>query len=241
MKTFLTAVIINFLVFSQEIAQAQAPLELSSSLWRGIGGKTKWDSTNYILFSVTGNDSEFLQNGRKFLINKRSGQVRFEGKTENGNNIVALFNFKTEKLSKLFSNGEERPVSTEVNTVFTRINEQFKKDAAFIFLPALIDAPDTRTGKVSSKIVNAEKLLSVSFQLKDNSLSGELLFNGETGYIKQIIDKEGNEYFVNGYKDIGGGLVLPTVFKSMNGSEKSATFPTAAAFTDMEESKFSNL
>lgn len=242
MKTFLTAAILSLLLLYGEQSTAQASQESVSILWKGIGGKTRWDSTNYILFTANGNDSKYLQNGRKFLINKKSGQVRFEGKSADGNNIVALFNFKTHKILRFFSNGvETKPASDDVNESFSKINEQFKKDATFLFLPTLIDKPETKTGKAISKIVNAEKLQSVPFQLKDNNLAGEIYFNLETGYIKQFIDKEGNEFYVNGYKDIGGGVFLPTTFKSMENQDKSTSFTTVAAFTEMEDSKFSNL
>lgn len=242
MKTVLTVIIFSLLSFLSVGVSAQSNTEVSTMLWKGVGGKTKWDSTNYILFTAYGNDAKHLQGDRKYLINKRSGQARFEGKTEDGNNIVALFNFKTDKLTKFFTNGGEvKPLNADVIAIFAKIKEQFRKDAALIFLPTLIDKPDTKTGKVSSKIVNAEKLQSLPFQLKDSILSGELFFHGETGYIKQVVDRDGNTYFVNGYKDIGGGLILPTTFKNMDNQARSTLFTTVAAFTDMEESKFSNL
>lgn len=238
MKTFLTAAIIGLLALTGEQVTAQASQESVSILWKGVGGKTRWDNTNYILFAASGNESKHVQSGRKFLINKRSGQVRFEGRLDDGDNIVAIFNFKTDKVLKFSSNGvESKTSSTEVDDAFAKINEQFKKDASFIFLPTLID----KAGKANSKIVNAEKLQYISFQLKDTNLGGELYFNPETGYIKQLIDKDGHEFYVNGYKDIGGGLFLPTTFKSMESQEKSASFTTVAAFTEMEDAKFTNL
>lgn len=242
MKIFLTATVLCIFVITGGWTVEQAGQESVSALWKGIGGKTRWDSTNYILFTAAGNDSKHLQSGRKFLINKKSGQVRFEGKLSDGDNIVALFNYKTQKIVRFFSNGVESKVSADqVSESFAKINEQFKKDATFLFLPTLIDKPETKTGKAVSKIVNAEKLQSVPFQLKDNILAGEIFFSFETGYIKQLVDREGNEYYVNGYKDIGGGVFLPTTFKSMDNQDKSTSFTTVAAFTEMEDAKFSNL
>lgn len=241
MSMFLKAIAIGILSISCVSVQAQEEQEAGKILLKGIGGKDTWDSTNYILFTANGNDPKHFQNGRKFLINTKSGQARFEGKSSEGNNIVSLFNFKTGKLSKFFINGNEiKQMSSETNELLTKINEQFKKDINFLFLPALIEQPETKTGKTSSKIFNAEKLQSLPFQLKAG-LSGEVLFNGETGWIKQFIDKDGETFLVNGYKDIGGGLFLPTTFKNLENSEKSLLFSTVAAFTEMEESKFSIL
>ncbi|TDS13907.1 hypothetical protein [Sphingobacterium paludis] len=238
MKTFLKAAIIGLLVYTGGQLMAQASQESVSLLWKGIGGKAKWDNTNYILFTAHGNESRYLQSGRKFLINKQSGQVRFEGKSSEGDTWIALFNFKTDKLAKLAHNGvESKSISAEGEEIFSKINEQFNKDASLLFLPTLVD----KTGKAASKIVNAEKLLYIPFQLKENNLSGELYFNSENGIIKQIVDKDGNEFYVDGYKDIGGGLMLPTSFKSMNNQDRSTSFTTVAAFTEMEDTKFSNL
>ncbi|NGM66189.1 hypothetical protein [Sphingobacterium sp. SGR-19] len=241
MRTFLTAIVIGILSCSYLTICGQEEQEASKILLRGIGGKDKWDSTNYILFTANGNETKYFQNGRKFLINMKSGQARFEGKSDDGSNVVSLFNFKTGKPSKFFINGNEiKQMDSEINELFTKINEQFKKDITFLFLPALIEQPETKTGKVSSKIFNAEKLQSLPFQLK-GGLSGEVLFNSETGWIKQFVDKEGQIYLVNGYKDIGGGLFLPTTFRNLKNDKRSLLFSTVAAFTEMEESRFSTL
>ncbi len=238
MKNILKTIILFVLILPCILATGQTP----EALWKGVGGKTKWDSTNYILFTANGNSTANLGSTRKFLINKKSGQVRFEGQSSEGNQIVALFNFKTQKLSKLFQSGEElKAESPESAELFELVNKQYKRDAVFIFLPILVESPDTKIGTEGSKIVNSEKLQAFSFELKNNTLSGEIFYNRETGQIKQIIDQSGNEYFVNGYKDIGGGLILPTTFKSMSSQENSATYTTVAAFTEMEESKFTSL
>lgn len=241
MKIFLTAVVTSILFFLCLTISAQEGREAGKILLKGMGGKEKWDSTNYILFTANGNDAKYFQNSRKFLIKPKSGEARFEGQSNDGNNIVTLFNFKTGKLSKFFINGNEvKQDDGATNELFTKLNEQFKKDITFLFLPALIEQPDTKTGKITSKIFNAEKLQSLPFQLK-GGISGEVLFNGETGWIKQFIDKEGNTYIVNGYKDIGDGLFLPTTFRNLENQEKSLLFSTVAAFTEMEESRFSTL
>src|SRR5690606_29210312 len=142
----------------------------------------KWDNTNYILFTANGNDLRPFQDSRKFLINRKSGQARFEGKSNDGEQIVSLFNFKTEKLTKFFVNGVEiKQIDTEVLELFNKINTHVKEDATFLFSPALIEQPATKTGKTSSKLFDAEKLQSLPFQL-ESGLSGEVLFKRETGW-----------------------------------------------------------
>lgn len=238
MKNIFNIIIVFALLFSSVQAEAQTP----DALWKGVGGKSRWDSTNYILFTANGISMDSLGNTRKFLINKKSGQVRFEGQSSEGNQLVALFNIKSHKLTKLSRSGQELKATNEESTaLFTLINKQFQRDAAFIFLPVLVENANTKKGTETSKIVNSEKLQAFSFELNNNTLSGEILYNPETGQIKQVIDQSGNEYFVNNYKDIGGGLILPTTFKSMSTQGNNVSYTTVAAFTEMEESKFTSL
>lgn len=242
MRKIIPILSLIFLGFCFIPSYGQSVQEGITALLKGVGGKTKWDSTNFILFTVNGNKTTYLQDGRTFLIDKRSGKSRFEGTTNGGENLIVLFNFKTEKLHKYYKNGKEVvPLMSEANDSFGKILGQFRKDASLLFLPILLDKPDTKIGKTSTKIVNAEKLQLFSFQLPDNGLSGDILFNPETGLVKQVVDKDSNTYFVNGYKDIGGGLFLPTTFKNMSDVGKSTVFSTVAAFTDMEESKLNSL
>lgn len=242
MRKILPIIVILLTLGSLPSINAQTQSGTIASLWKGVGGKSKWNATDFILFTANGNDAHYLQNGRRFLINKKTGECRFEGRTMNNQNIVVLFNYKTEKLLRYFVNGkEEKKHDVDVLASFKQVNEQFLRDASLLFLPTLMDRADTRVGKVSSKIINAEKLHAVSFQLKDNFIAGDMLFNADDGFIRQLIDKEGNTFYVNGYKDIGGGLFLPTVFKNLQHTDRNTTFTTVAAFTDMEAAKFENL
>lgn len=239
LKVLFKAFVLIMLTFNNSYGQLSQ--ETSNALWKGVGGKQKWDSTNYILFTANGNSS-FLQTGRRFLLDKQTGQVRFEGRTNNGDNIVALFNFKTAKLAKLFLNGKEVKQSPEAtDELFAKISEQLTKDSSLLFIATLIDRPETKKGKIVSRRVNAEKLQVLPFQLKDGLIAGELLYNEDTGLIKQIVDKSGDVYYVNGYKDIGDGIFLPTVFKNLEDPSKNTTYTTVAAFSEIEKSKFSNL
>ncbi|MCY4780991.1 hypothetical protein ORI89_15130 [Sphingobacterium sp. UT-1RO-CII-1] len=223
-------------------AQGQINKEASQMLWKGIGGKEKWEKTNYILFVANGGELDYTQSARTFLVNRKSGQVRFEGKSLNGDNLAVFFNFNSGKVTKFYINGTQlKELNDTTIKKCDKIKNQFQQDISFLFLSALVNTPETKTGTLSSKIINAEKLQSINIELKNGALSGEVLFNAETGYIKQLITKDKGTYYVNGYKDIGDGLFLPTSFKNINNSTKSVYFSTVAAFSDMEESKFIQL
>lgn len=240
-KVFL---IIHCLVFGvSDRAQAQDQKNVNL-VWRGIGGKSNWEITKYILFSAQGNNiTKTIASERKFLINKSNGQCRFEGKFSSNDNIVLLFNFKTEQITKLFVNGiAQNDIKSFASTKFVDILDQFNEDTRLLFLPTSFELNKTKVSTSTQKIINAEKVFV--FQITQSQLFDGSNFNGTivvntTGEITTAQSDQMN-YTINGYKDIGGGLNLPTSFKNSS-SAKNCTFTTVASFTDMEENKFTTL
>lgn len=206
---------------------------ISDKIWTGIGGKSKWDNTNYMMFTVSGN-SKFssISSERKFLLDKKTGDVRFEGGINN-ESVVLLFNVRTQKLTGVFNeNGAALPVQ-DYRYDLSNIIEQYNLDLKVLSLPVTLLSNSTLSDQTESKIINAERLKKITF---NNFLgkSGSIYVNEETGLIKRI-DVDSKSYIVNGYKDIGSGLVLPTSFK---GSSDSISYQKVASFTDMEKQKF---
>ncbi len=215
------------------------------SVWEGIGGKSKWESTKFILFTSQGNETtKLLSSERTFLIDRSSGRCRFEGKTTSNQSIVLLFNYKSKQLDKLYLNGAEPKGSkTFTSFHFQQIIEQFFEDTKLLFLPSSFDQSNTIVGTPSQKIINTEK--TTVFPISSALLFDGSIFNGKItlNIAGQIIRSETNQniYTISGYKDIGGGLNLPTAFKHTTSPSKNCTFTTVAAFTDMEEGKFTTL
>lgn len=62
--------------------------------------------------------------------------------------------------------------------------------------------------------------------------------NTETGQVQRWQStKTVNEFAISGFKDVGGGLVLPTRFIAGD-TAASVTYPIAAALVNIEEHKF---
>ncbi len=250
MKTFKFLSFIFFFCafFFQNSLTAQETVS-TNKLWEGIGGKAKWEETHFILFSASGNNvSNFIENPRKFLINRKNGDSRFEGSTSSGDQIVLLFNYKNNKIKKLYVNEvEQTNIENFAVKNFPIISEQFKKDISLLFLPTTLGNKQLKPDDVQQKIVDTEKLtmINVSTASEVNiRISGKLYFNSDSGRIRrwELDTEDGNvQYMVDNYKDIGAGLILPTTFKSSNDNSKSVIFTTVAAFVDMELSKFSSL
>jgi len=250
MKTFKFLSFIPFFcaIFFSNNLIAQETVSINK-LWEGIGGKAKWDETHFILFSASGNSvSSIMENPRKFLINRKNGDSRFEGSTSSGDEIVLLFNYKTNKIKKLYLNEvEQTNLETFASKSFPMISEQFKKDISLLFLPTILGTRQFKSSELQQKIVDTEKLTTVSVNSTSDMnvrISGKLYFNSDNGRIRRwdpTTDEDTVQYLVDNYKDIGAGLILPTTFKSLNDNNKSVAFTTVAAFVDMELTKFSSL
>lgn len=211
------------------LAQSNSIVE---KIWTGVGGKNKWESTKYIMFTVSGNSKyPSISGSRKFLLDKQSGNVRFEG-TLNNENVVALLNVQNQKLSHVYDeNGAEVSIQ-EYKEVLPDLIGQYNIDLKVLSLPISIMSSNI-SSQSSNKIINAEKLQKLEFS---NFLgnSGSFYVNEESGLVKRI-DLDNKSYLVDGYKDIGNGLILPTTFKA---SSDSITYQKVASFTEMEPEKF---
>lgn len=234
--TFFLIGIILFLGLGSVNAQEQK--NGKDLIQMSIGEANKWTSTRYLLYSVVGPSSmPDFGNERSFLIDKKTADCRFEGINKNNESIVLLFNYKTRKAKKYFINAQERTENTD--NVVEQILNQFSKDTQILFLPAFLsDAPSSIT-EVTQKIFNADKVNIISFAnlptLANGTIDGKILLTNK-GEVKSIVINN-TTYNTSMIKDIGEGILLPTVFEN----QSKYLFQTVAAFTDMEAGKFTNL
>ena len=228
---FYIYLIFAVLTISPSIMLAQSS-NILDKIWTGVGGKSKWDSTKYIMFTVSGNSKYPSVSGtRKFLLDKQTGDVRFEG-TLNNENVVAILNVQNQKLTHVFDENGSEVSNQAYQQILPDLIDQYNIDFKVLSLPISIMSSNINS-QSSNKIINAEKLQKLDFS---NFLgtSGSFYVSEESGLVKRI-DYDNKSYLVNGYKDIGNGLVLPTTFK---GSADSITYQKVASFTEMELAKF---
>ena len=221
------------IILFHSIELAAQPKQIIDKLWDAAGGKNTWEETNYIMFSVTGNNQHASISGaRKFLLDKKSGNVRFEG-VLNNTHVVALFNVQQQKLHHVFDENGKEIVNQEFKNLLSDLITQYQVDLKVLSLPVSMISSQL-DNDTESKLWNAEKLQKIAFQ-NFNGEKGSIYINEETGLIKRL-DIGNRSYLVNGYKDIGNGLILPTTFKA---STDSINYQKVASFTDMEQAKFS--
>jgi len=92
-------------------------------------------------------------------------------------------------------------------------------------------------------MVNAEKLIEIVFKNVQNinkqPFSGTIYLNNKGEVKEYILDQ--TSFLVSDIKDVGDGIVLPTQFINKNIPNSLIKFSTVAAFTDIEDDKFSHL
>lgn len=205
---------------------------ITEKIWSGIGGKANWDSTRYIMFTVSGNEKHpEITGNRQFLLDRDSGNVRFEGRLKN-ENVVALLNVNSSQLEHIYTESGAELEVEDFSDIIPALVEQYNLDLKTLSLPvSLLSA--RITGQPESKILNAEKMLRFDFT-GFLGTSGSFYINEESGLLRRV-EFEGKAYIVDGHRDIGNGLVLPTILK---GSSDSVTYQKVASFTEMEPEKF---
>lgn len=208
---------------------------------KAIGNITKWKTLNYILFSTTSASNNFQQ--RSFLIDKSTGKARLEAITTNNTSLVLLFNYKSKLISKCYVNGELTNIESS-KIPFQEVLNQLFDDTELLFLPMYVIAlPKSQITVDPNKLVNAEKLIEVTFRnatnLNSERISGSIYLTNK-GVLKEYTINQ-DRINVSNIKDIGDGILTPTTFDYIDDTKPTIKFNTVAAFTDVELDKFSNL
>lgn len=241
---FILCLSISLTITLASFGQVLSPKEL---IIKASGGKSKWENTTYILYTASGNNySSALLGERTFLLDRSTGEARFEGVDTKSEEVVVLFNYKTPKIHRVFKDKKERKNTDEFEkSVFPNILEQLHQDAHLLFLPILVENEHTKITDTEQIIVNAERLIEININhlhdSKGHTHAAKVIINSESGQVRQFNTDGIGAYDVSGYKDVGGGLMLPTIFRNITDSAKNCVFSTVASFTDMERSKFEEL
>lgn len=228
------------------LGQSTQP-QVVSKIWDGIGGKDNWTNARYFMFSCIGEDTlSALQSERAYLWDKQTGECRFEGLTIEDEELIVLFNIKTEiTQGQVFVDRNRLNQAPEATEIITAVKEQFEKDASFIFLPTLLEGKASSINLEDEKLVGSKKYMIVHVKNPNTSfesaIEGQLFIDALSGRIQRWHPQDNSvsdkTYLVGGFKDIGGGLILPTQFTDSNGTNH-ISYPLAAALVNIEPQKF---
>lgn len=214
---------------------------LENKLWEAIGGKENWQNARYFMFSCSGGRHSFAQGDRRYLWDKQTGNCRFDGITTDDEAVTALFNLKT-NAGTVYINDVKLENPRTTNDIVTEVTEEFNRDAQLLFLPTILDGSRGSYKITGEKLIGSQRLTVISVENKhtsfDTTVSGQLYVDSQTGRIRQWWpDNEAVGFFVDDYKAIGSGLILPTRFR--NSDTVTVTYPIAAALVHIEGQKFS--
>lgn len=235
--SFFVALTFLFIGINQSFAQQSDAQSIREALHQSI---KNWEENRYILFTAQGNTSSALFNGsRTFLIDKNSGDCRLETTSSSNKPVVVLFNFKSKKLSKAFENNKQLASSTNQ---LSPILDQFYEDTKLLFLPVFLSETSIKLEDIQSKLMDSEKVNIITFSnlntFDNTSSSGRFILDAK-GEIKLFEDGT-TTFSVSNSKDIGSGILLPTNFQNKKDAQ-SCVFNTVAAFTNIENGKFTSL
>lgn len=223
------------------VTLSQGQERSKQDILNSIGTVSKWNAVNYILFTSTSKNSIFKE--RSFLIDKSSGKVRFDGITSNNVSLVLLFNYKSKVVDKGYINGKLTD-SKSPAIPFQEVLTQLFEDTKLLFLPMFIIASHKSNVTINSeKMINSEKLVEINFKNAHNinkqSITGAIYLNTKGDIKEYVLDQ--SPILVSDIKDVGDGILLPTQFVYKNTPVLTVKFNTVAAFTDIEDDKFTHL
>jgi len=215
---------------------------IADKVWEAIGGKDNWQNARYFMFScIGGGTSSFVQGERKYLWDKQQGYCRFEGISTDDESVIALFNIKTNE-GTVYINGEELSNPKTSADVIKEVAAEFERDAYLLFLPTALEGNQVSFTVTGEKLVGSQRFTVVNLKNHKTSfeaaVEGQLYLDAQTGRVLQWQSHDDqNRFAVGGFKDIGGGLVLPTRFTA-DDTTHNITYPIAAALVNIEAQKF---
>lgn len=243
--SFYIVLLVSFVAVKPNVFGQQQNSTINAKLWSSIGGEERWNNSRYLMFSCRGNAKTGLATERIYLWDKQTGQCRYEGVDTLESDLVVLFNIKSGQ-GTVFSSGEKVADSAEEKRIIEGVGDQFKRDASFIFMPTILERDGTISAENQEKLVGKDRHIIANIKNRNTSyhfaVEGRITMDAKTGRVQSwqptdTTESPNRKYDVSGYKDIGDGLILPTIFSS-NGSK--ITFPLAAALVSIEAEKFTH-
>lgn len=216
--------------------------DVASKLWDAIGGKENWQQARYFMFSCIGGETNsFVHGERKYLWDKETGNCRFEGTTTDDENVIVLFNIRTDKGSA-YINGQKLDSPRIMGDVVKEASYQFARDAYLLFLPTAFEGNHASYKVSGDKLVGMQRFTIINIKNQQTSfkaeVDGQLYVDAQTGQVQKWTPTSTDNHFsISGFKDIGGGLVLPTRFEGSD-TTTNVTYPLAAALVNIEDQKF---
>jgi len=242
-KTYLNTLFFLFSLLPAAYSQP-ADTTVEAKIWEGIGGKQNWQDVRYFMFSCLERAGDTSQGVREYLWDKQTGDCRFEEVSKDGDTVITLFNLKTEK-GAAFINSEKQGDSLKSAKLIQEALSTFRKDASLLFLPTTMEGRNAIHAVEKEKLIGSRRFTVIKLANEktsfDASVNGQLYIDARNGRIQHWQPNRADQrdtayYTVSEFKDVGGGLVLPTHFTASD-SSSTVSYPLAAALIHIESHK----
>ncbi len=214
--------------------------EVSEKIWASLGGKQQWENARYFMFTCQGPHAQAHASPASYLWDRHTGNCRYEGTTADKGELVVLFNLN-HTTGQVFIDNVAQDSAELVAKTIDNVRQGFKKDAELLFLPAIQDGKNAQLSLASERLVGASRQFVVQVKNEETvygaDAAGTIHVDAQSGRIRHWNPQRGVSYEVSGYKDIGGGLFLPTRFVAAQGRE-NVVYSVAAALVHIESQKF---
>lgn len=245
MLLLLCLTMLHPLAFSQNTSD-----ETVSKLWKGIGGAEPWSQGQFLMFTCHGNLTALPVDGansRTHLWDKKRNNCRFEMNSPDQRKIVVIYSPLTSQ-GQLFIEGIKVTDKAKENLWIETAQTYFHHDLMFLCLPLWIaQLQASNLEGINERLHGNKRILNsrakgnnTNFPGKILSLDVQMQIDTETGrlaFATLNTKPSSPEIVLSGFKDVGGGLILPTHFKSSSTGE-ALQFSVVASLLDIELEKF---
>lgn len=233
-----------FSFFNEQTAFSQTKDQIVNLVWQGVGGRQAWSEARYFMFSCSTNLKEAFSEEHSFLWDRSTGACRFEGTNEQEQKVIVLFNTNNNK-GKVFIDDKAVNNSDSAAFIIFPVKKTFDNETFWLFPPKSLTDASRLTVKEAELIGSTRYNVAEvqQFPVDTVPLKSKVYIDANTGRIFQWHTIDGKEHVIykfltSNFKDVGGGLLLPTVFIDAE-SGFFMKFPIVSALINIESDKLS--
>jgi len=229
------SLLLNLLFFTSKGQNHNAVI---NKLSEGLGNEESLKEARFIMFSCTSENHNETQGEHTYLYDWNTKKCRFEGKTEKGESLVALFNTRS-NLGEVYINKKKTNSPDLLNSII----QLFSEDSYFLFTPILIANQNIKSTVQESEIIDSKRYFVVRVDSPGAEFEySRIYIDSQNGTISkwETFDnnnKKTHEFVISKIKDVGGGLTLATKFTDKLGGS-ILQYPIVAALINIEAEKF---
>lgn len=223
--------------------RAQTKEQVLELLWKGMGGRQSWEDARYFMFSCQTELHDIIPGEHSYIWDRVNNNCRFEGTTNDQQKLTVLFNTKT-RTGKVYLNNQIVTNSDSSSKWLQPVLNAFYSDSFWLFPSKLIDVTHLITTN-EQELIGSSRYYVVEIKIRRPNFGefpSKLFIDTNTGRIFQwqAFASDGSilyNFNTSNFKEVGGGLILPTNFADAN-NNVNIFYPIVSALINVEADKF---